>query len=65
MYLVWLLSFRVTWSVRFLVFMTTDFTRPFCRSLTKLGGVLVVGTEPGTGVTLYLARSCANDAWSA
>ncbi len=59
MYLVWP-SRSVTWSVWFLVFMTTDFTRPFCRSFTKLRGVLVVGTAPGAGVTLYLASSAAN-----
>jgi hypothetical protein len=42
------------------VFITTDLTRPFCKSLTKLLGMLVVGTEPLTGVVLYLASSCEN-----
>ena len=57
-------SFSVTCSVWFLVFMTTAETRSFCRSLTKLWGVLVVATAPVVGVTLYLASSAANAAGS-
>ncbi len=51
-YLVLLASFSVTCSVWFLVFMTIAEMRPFCRSLTKLWGVLVVATSPVVGVTL-------------
>ncbi len=49
-----------TCSVWLLVFIATDWTRPFCRSLTKLAGELRVATVPATGVTLYLASSCVN-----